>query len=321
MNSIGFEKCILEHGVYVQNSKREGKVERLIVCLYFDDMLITRSNEKVIQNFKLHMLNEFEMSDLGKLSYFLGIEFVETEKGIVMHQSRYAKEMLKKAEMHDCNAANTPAEVGLRLEIDPEEEAVDVTYYRSMVGSLRYLCNTRPDVSYSVGLVSRYMQNPRISHLNAVKRILRYIQGTHGYGILFPRRKGGMEVRIKAYSDADWCGDKSDRKRIRRYLFFLGDSPISWSSTKESVVALSSCEAEYIAACEATCQAMWLKSVMEGLKIELTGKIKSCIDTAIDLAKHPTSHGRSKHIETKFHYIREQVKEEKLELCHCKSEM
>ncbi|XP_047163753.1 uncharacterized protein LOC124833339 [Vigna umbellata] len=174
------------------------------------------------------MLNEFEMSDLGKLNYF-GIKFVETEKGIVMHQSRYAKEMLKKAEMQNCKAANTPAEVGLRLEIDPEEEAVDASLYCSMVGSLRCLCKTRPDVSFSVGLVT----------------------------------------------------------------------------------------------CEATCQAIWLKSVMKGLKIDLTKKIQLCIDNkyAIDLAKHPASHGRSKHIETKFHYIREQVKDEKLELCYCRSEM
>lgn len=231
--------------------------------------------------------------------------------------------MLKKADMQKCNAANTLPEVGLRLETDPEEEAVDATFYRSMVGSLRYLCNTRPDVSYNVGLVSRYMQNSKTSHLNAVKRILRYIQGTHNYGILFPRRREGVEMRIKAYYDAKWCEDKCDRKSTRGYLFFLGNSPISWSSTKEPVVALSSREAEYTAACEATCQAIWLKFVMEGLKMELAGKIQLCVDNkcAIDLAKHSASHGRSKHIETRFHYIRDQVKNERLELCHCKLEI
>ncbi|WVY91230.1 hypothetical protein V8G54_036744 [Vigna mungo] len=152
MDNIGFEKCASEHGVYVQNSQREGRVERLIMCLYMDDMLAIGSNEVLIQNFKLHMLSKFEMSDLGKLNYFLGIEFAETEKGIVMHQSCYAKEMLKKVEMQKCNAANTPVELDLRLETDLEEEVVDATFYRSMVGSLRYSCNTRPDVSYSVGL-------------------------------------------------------------------------------------------------------------------------------------------------------------------------
>ncbi|XP_052728353.1 secreted RxLR effector protein 161-like [Vigna angularis] len=151
------------------------------------------------------------------------------------------------------------------------------------------------------------MECPRMSHLNAVKRILRYLQGTHSYGILLGRGETGEEVQITSYSDADWCGDKEDRKSTAGYIFFMGGTPISWSSRKEPVVALSSCEAEYIAACEATCQATWLGFLLEGLKIELTRRVRLLVDnkSAIDLAKHPASHGRSKHIETRFHYIRE----------------
>ncbi|XP_052726011.1 secreted RxLR effector protein 161-like [Vigna angularis] len=191
-----------------------------------------------------------------------------------------------------------------------------------MVGSLRYLCNTRPDLSYSVGVVSRYMECPRISHLNAVKRILRYLQGTHSYGILLRIGEAGEEVQITSYSDADWCGDKADRRSTTGYIFFMGGAPISWSSRKEPVVALSSCEAEYIAACEATCQATWLGFLLEGLKVELAGRVRLLVDnkSAIDLTKHPTSHGRSKHIETRFHYIREQVSSGRLEVVYCRSE-
>ncbi|XP_014492682.1 uncharacterized protein LOC106755098 [Vigna radiata var. radiata] len=258
MSSIGFEKCVSEHGVYVQCYKKNEKADMVIVCLYVDDLLITGSSVQKIVDFKLQMLQEFEISDLGQLSYFLGIEFTKTDEGILMHQSRYALDMLTKFNMLHCNPANTPTEMGVKLEKDLEEEVVDPTKYRRMVGSLRYLCNTRPDISYSVGLVSRFMQNPRISHLNAIKRILRYLKGTTKYGILLPKSGSGGDVRVTAYSYSDWCGDKGDRKSIAGYVFFLDGAPISWSSTKEPVVALSSCEAEYIAACEATCEVAWL---------------------------------------------------------------
>lgn len=171
------------------------------------------------------------------------------------------------------------------------------------------------------------MQNPRRSHMNVVKYILRYVQGTHNYGIIFPRRNEGVEMRMTPYFDAYWYGDKCDRKSTTGYLFFLENSPILWSSTKEPTVALSSCEAKYITSYEATCQAIWLKSVMEGLKIVLAGMVQLCIDNksaiylAIYLVKHPASYGRSKHIETIFYYIRDQVKNERLELCHCKSKV
>ncbi|XP_047174799.1 uncharacterized mitochondrial protein AtMg00810-like [Vigna umbellata] len=322
MNNIGLEKCASEHGVYVQCYQHSERREMLIVCLYVDDMLITGSSVERITNFKFQMLQEFEKSDLGQLNYFLGIEFTKTDEGLMMHQSRYTLDMLNKFNMIHCNSANTPAEVGLKLEKDPEEEGVDPTEYRKMVGSLRYLCNTRPNISYSVGLVSRYMQNPRISHLMAIKRILRYLKGTHNFGILLPGGESEGEVRINAYSDSDWCGDKSDRKSTAGYVFFLNGAPISWSSIKEPVVALSSCETEYIAACEATCQAAWLSSLMSELKIEVEGKVRLLVDnkSAIELTKHPASHGRRKHIETRFHYIREQVSKGKLEVVYCRSE-
>ncbi|XP_014519584.1 uncharacterized protein LOC106776617 [Vigna radiata var. radiata] len=322
MGGTGFEKCASEHGLYVKCCQYSGRTEKLIVCLYVDDLLVTGSNEELVSEFKAEMLREFEMSDLGRLSYFLGIEFTETESGLVMHQSRYVLNLLKRFEMAECNAANTQAEIGLKLEKEPEEDAVDPTTYRRMVGSLRYLCNTRPELSYSVGLVSRYMECPRTSHLNAVKRILRYLQGTYSYGVLLRKEEAGVEVQITSYSDVDWYGDKGDRRSTPVYIFFMGGSPISWSSKKEPVVALSSCEAEYIAACEAACQAVWLGYLLEGLKVEWSGRVKLLVDnkSAIDLAKHPTSHGRSKHIKTKFHYIREQVSNGRLEVVHCRSE-
>ena len=133
----------------------------MIVCLYVDDLLITSSNEEAIVVFKGQMMNEFEMSDMGLLSYFLGIEFRMTRYGIVMHQSKYGQDLLKNFNMQQSNPVGTPTKVGLMLEKETDEELVDPTHYRKIVGCLRYLCNTRPNLNFSVGIISRFMQEPR----------------------------------------------------------------------------------------------------------------------------------------------------------------
>ena len=151
---------------------------------------------------------------------------------------------------------------------------------------------------------------------------MRYAQGTTKSGILLPKKKQGEDMKLTTYSYADWCDDKFDRRSIVGYIFFLGTTPISWSSRKESMVALSSYEVEYVAACEASCQAVWLCSLMRELEVELNEKVKLLVDnkSSINLAYHPASHGRSKHIETKFHYIREEVNKGSLEVEYYSSE-
>jgi hypothetical protein len=294
----------------------------IVLCLYVDDLLITGSNDSYISDFKNDLREEFEMTDLGLMSYFLGIEFLRTENGILMHQSRYAGEILKKFEMEKCNSALSPSEPRLQLSSDVDEKEVDSTYYRKLIGSLRYLCNTRPDLAYSVGIVSRFMEKPKTSHLIAVKRILRYVKGTIECGILFPASDRGREVKLVGYTDSNWCGDIEDRKSTAGYVFYYGGAPISWCSKKEPVVALSSCEAEYIAASLSTCQAIWLKNLIEEISQAKIESVKLRIDnvSAINLAKNPIAHGRSKHIELRFHYLREQVNNGNLTLEHCRSE-
>jgi len=184
-------------------------------------------NKEDITHFKQQMLDEFEMSDIGELNYFLGIEFTKIKHGIIMHQTKYTQDLLKRFRMENSNPAITPAEAGLKLESAPDEEFVNATDYRRIVGSLRYLCNSIPDLSFSVGLISRHMQDPKESHMCAAKRILRYLQGTIGSGILFPHGKADSELQLVGYSDSDWCGDRSDRKSTAGYIFFLGGAPIS----------------------------------------------------------------------------------------------
>jgi len=320
LSGCGFQKCLVEHGVYVKSLNHS---DILFLCLYVDDLLITGSTTAGIDKLKQDLKGEFEMSDMGTLSYFLGLEFVQTDQGLFMHQRKYILEILKKFHMLNCNASETPAEANTKLDNCKNEPAVDATMYRQMVGSLRFICHTRPEISFSVGVVSRFMNDPRHSHLVAAKRILRYLQGTLTFGIIFPQQEEKVELHLVAYSDSDWCGDLLDRRSTMGYVFTIAGAPISWCSKKQTVVALSTCEAEYIAACSAACQALWLSSLIQELKVETGSVVELFVDnkSAIDLAKNPVSHGRSKHIETKFHFLRDQVSKGRIKLTYCKTEL
>ncbi|CAJ2637099.1 unnamed protein product [Trifolium pratense] len=311
----GFSKCKSEYGVYVQKSTSS----IILICLYVDDLLVTGSDLAEIKKFKSDMMNEFEMTDLGTISYFLGIEFLNTSKGLMLHQRKYAGEILKRFNMTDCTPAITPMETNLKLEKNENEDTIDPTMFKQIVGSLRYLCNSRPDICFAVGLVSRFMEDPRQSHMKAATRILKYIAGTLDYGILFPKSAKNTKLEIVCYSDSDWCGDKVDRRSTTGYFFKFLKAPVAWCSRKQPVVALSSCEAEYIAGSYAACQALWMRSVLEELQIDVKKPITLQIDnqSAINLAKNPVLHGRSKHIEARFHFLREQVNQGSLEVVHC----
>jgi hypothetical protein len=237
----------------------------------------------------------------------------------MLHQRKYAGEILKRFNMTNCTYAVTPMEVNLKLEKNQTEEVVDSTIFKQIVGSLRYLCNSRPDICFAVGLVSRFMDKPRRSHMNAARRILRYIAGTMEFGILFPKSVMNEKFEIVCYSDADWCGDKVDRRSTTGYFFRFMEAPVAWCSKKQPVVALSSCEAEYIAGAYAACQALWIVTVLKELGIEAEKHVVLQIDnkSAINLAKNPVLHGRSKHIEARFHFLREQVNQGSLDVRHC----
>jgi hypothetical protein len=233
------------------------------------------------------------------------------------------KELLVRFNMLGCNPAETPMETNTKLCLDENGEVVNSTLYKQMVGSLRYLCNSRPDLFFAVGVVSRFVDTPKKSHMTAVKRILRYVQGTLEYGILFPSNNNNVVNQLVGFSDSDWCGDQVDRRSTSGYIFKFLNAPISWCSKKQPVIALSSCEAEYIACAYAACQGIWLESLLKDLTIELSEPIQLFVDnqSAINLARNPVSHGRTKHIETRFHFIRDQVSKGRIAVTHCSTEV
>ncbi|XP_051151852.1 uncharacterized mitochondrial protein AtMg00810-like [Andrographis paniculata] len=287
----------------------------LIVGVYVDDLIVTGTSESLICTFKREIQNMFDTSDLGRLSYYLGIEVHQSEKGNTIDQSGYAKKILQTARMADCNPSKYPMEPKLHLSKDEEGVPTNAIEHRRLIGSLRYITHTRPDLGYSVGLVSRYMASPKESHYKAFKQILRYIKGTMSYGPFY--HKGG-NGRLHGYSDSSHGMDPDDRKGTTGMAFYFSGNLITWCLQKQRTVALSSYEAEFMAATSAACQALWLRNLL----VDLTGweaqRVKLYVDnkSAISLMKNPVFHGRSKHIDTKFHFIRECIEEGSIYIEH-----
>lgn len=317
LEKLGFIKCPLEHAVY---TKREGE-ESLIVGVYVDDLIITGTNVSNIVKFKAEMSREFDMSDLGRLSYYLGIEVEQGKDYIELKQTAYAKKLLEKARMFDCNPVRFPMEPKLQLHKDERGKPVNATEYKSIVGSLRYLVHTRPDIAYSVGVVSRFMERPTAIHQAAIKRILRYIKGTINYGLTYSKGRGNY--LLQGFSDSDLAGDVVDRKSTGGMVFYLDESLITWVSQKQRCVALSSCEAEFMAATAAACQGIWLQKLLSQISDVDSGPVVIYIDnkSAIDLARNPVFHGRSKHIDVRYHFIRECVEKGSIVLKHVRTDL
>jgi histone deacetylase 1/2 len=206
------------------------------VGVYVDDLVITGANQDDINRFKAEMHSTFNMSDLGLLHYYLGLEVTQTEEGITVCQSAYAAKILEAADLSVCKPSCTPMEPRLKLSKLSTAPAIDATFYRSIVGSLRYLVNSRPDLAFSVGYVSRFMENPTTEHLLAVKRILRYVADTLNFGCYYKRKK---DAELIGFSDSDLAGDIDTRKSTTGVFFFLGGNTITWQSEKQKIVALS----------------------------------------------------------------------------------
>lgn len=316
LEKLGFTKCPYEHAVY---TRREGD-EVLIICVYVDDLLVTGTNITNILKFKEQMAAEFEMSDLGKLTHYLEIEVVQKDGYTELKQTTYARKLLGKAGLEYCNPAKYPMDPKLQLDKDAKGKSVDPTLFKSWVGGLRYLVHTCPDITFSVWIMSRFMERPTVLHLNAVKRILCYVKGTLEYGLVY--LKGTGNYLLSGYSDSDLASSIEDRRSTGGVVLYLNESLITWVSQKQRCVALSSCEAEFRAATAAACQGVWLRNLL----IQVTD-MKKCpvviyIDnrSAIDLAKNPVFHGRSKHIDIRYHFIRECVERGEIVIKHISTE-
>nr|KYP57482.1 Retrovirus-related Pol polyprotein from transposon TNT 1-94 [Cajanus cajan] len=311
--AAGFQKSQNKHTLFFKRSKL-GKI--LIISVYVDDLIYTGDDELMMEDFKRSMHGEFDMTDLGMMRFFLGIEVLQCSDGIYICQKKYALEILRRFGMEESNPICNPIVPGYKLCRDEEGIKVNETHFKQMVGSLMYITTTRPDLMFVVSLISRYMSQPTEMHAKVAKRILRYLKGTENYGILYKR--GGIE-ELQAYTDSDYAGDLEDRKSTSGYVFIMSGGSVAWSSRKQPIVTISTTEAEFIAAAGCACQAVWMRRVLKelGYKQEGSTVIKCDNYSTIKLSKNPVMHGKSKHIDVRFHFLRDLTKNNEIELVHC----
>lgn len=309
----GFEKCHSEQTLFTKTNSK-GKI--LVVSVYVDDLIYTADDEVVMSDFKQSMMKEFDMSDLGAMRFFLGIEVLQNTNCIYTCQRKYALDVLKRFGMEDCKAIYSPLVPDSKLHSDEGGVEVNETYFKRLVGSLMYLTSTRPDFMFIVSYISRYMAKPTELHLQAAKKALTYIKGTMNYGICYKR---GEDEKLVAFTDGDYAGDVEDRKSTSGYVFLLNSGAVSWSSKKQPLVTLSTTEAEFVATGACACQAVWVRRILEKLGYEHEGSTTIMCDSssAIKLPKNPVMHGRSKHIDVRFHFPRDLVRDGIINLDYC----
>eukprot|EP00253_Pinus_taeda_P014253 PITA_14253 len=271
------------------------------------------NEEAMSQNFALVMQKEFKMSLLGELTYFLGLQIQQNEGSIFLSQTNYLKQILKKYGMEDSKPVCTPMVTGCSLSENDESVAVHQPTYRSVIGSLLYLIGTRLDIMHAVGMVGRFQANPKETHLQAVKRIFKYLQGTQNYGLWYPR---DTYLTLHAYTYADWAGSVDDKKRTSGGAFFMGSTLVSWFSKKQSSIAVSTAEAEYVVVASCCTQLLWMIQTLQDFQITCTPPISILCDntSTISISKNLVMHSKTKHIPIKYHFLREQVLEQKVKL-------
>ena len=290
----------------------------LIVQIYVDDIIFGATNEDMCRDFADCMQKEFEMSMMGELTFFLGLQIRQSKDGILINQAKYVKDMLKRFNLENIKTLPTPMSPSTKLDADEKGKPIDQKLYRGMIGSLLYLTASRPDIMFSVCLCARFQANPRESHLVAVKRIFRYLAGTCELGLFYPKN---APFNLISYSDADYAGCKTERKSTSGTCHFLGHSLVSWFSKKQTSVALSTTEAEYVAAGSCCAQILYMRQQLEDFQISLDHTPIKCDNTStINISKNPCLHSRTKHIEIRHHFIRDHVQKGDVELVYVDTE-
>lgn len=310
---LNFKRSIFEPCIY---TKKDNNL-LTIIALYVDDFLIFSNDCKNSKILKECLSSEFKIKDLGQVKQFLGMTICKKKDCLMLSQENYVNQVLKRFNMLDCKSVTTPME-----SFDFNENNCDTNVnncqYQKLIGSLMYLAVlTRPDISFSVSFLSKFNNCNNSYHWKCAKRVLRYLKGTKNYVIKFTKD----DINLLGYVDADWGSDKADRKSYTGYIFKLSGGPISWKSSKQKTVALSSTEAEYMALSDASKEAIYLRNLV----YELTDKLDSVTifndnQSAIKLSMNPIFHERSKHIDIRYHFIRETVDKNTIQLKYLETE-
>ncbi|GJS43392.1 putative ribonuclease H-like domain-containing protein [Tanacetum coccineum] len=282
---------------------KKNKNDIMLVQVYVDDIIFGSTKKSMCTEFEDCMHKRFQMSSMGELTFFLGLQVKQQPDGIFISQDKYVADILKKFDFWSIRTATTPIESNKPLVKDEDGEDVDVHVYRSMIGSLMYLTASRPDIMFAVCACARFQVTPKASHLNAVKRIFRYLKHQPKLGLWYPR---DSPFELEAFSDSDYGGASLDRKSTTGGCQFLGRRLISWQCKKQTIVANSTTEAEYVAAANCCGQVLWIQNQMMDYGFNfMNTRIHIDNESTISVIKNPVAHSRTKHIEIRFHFIRD----------------
>ncbi|XP_015166295.1 uncharacterized mitochondrial protein AtMg00810-like [Solanum tuberosum] len=276
----------------------------VFVAVCVDDVIITGTDIIEITSLKNSLHNEFKIKDLGRLQYFLGLEILYKDSGVIISQRKFTIDLLHEFDCSDCKSVSSPLESTVKLKAGEGILLTDPTYYRKLVGKLNFLTNTRMDIAFSVQYLSQFLQNPREPHLKVAYHVLRYLKNDPCLGI---HLSNNADCSITTYCDSDWAACPDTRKSVSGYVVLMGDSPVSWKSKKQTTISLSSAKAEYRAIRKAVGELVWLERLLIELNLPCKLPISVFCDsqTAIHISKNPVFHERTKHIEVDCHFVRE----------------
>jgi len=320
LKELGFTTLPFDEAIFIH---LEYKI--IIIC-HVDDLIITGPNKSIINNIINKLSLKLKIEYIGQVHQFLGMEINLNykDKSIYINQNKYLKTILKRFNKDKLNPISTPIELGLQLNKNNEQaNKEDITKYQQQVGSLIYLAiKTRPDIVYAVNRCARFMSNPNISHFKALDRIWKYLNNYPTLGTYY-NCNNNNSLELRGYTDADWGGDIISRKSTSGYIFLLNNNIISWLSILQKTVALSSCEAEYMAFKEAIKELIYLNNLVtyfsNFLNMPINNKIPLLLtdsESALKLANNPEFHKRSKHIDITYHFIREAILDKKTDLIY-----
>ncbi|GJZ04736.1 ribonuclease H-like domain-containing protein [Tanacetum coccineum] len=310
---VSFVVCMCDSSLFIY---RQGS-QVAYLLIYVDDIILTASCPALLQQIIGSLNNEFDMTDFGELNYFLGISTDRTPTGLFLSQKKYALQLLERAHMVTFNPSRTFVDTKSKLGLKGAP-VQDPTLYRSLAGGLQYLTFTRPDLSYAVQQICLYMHDPREPHLAALKRILRYVQGTLDLGL---HLYASSTTSLVGYTDADWAGCPSTRRSTSGYCVFLGDNLLSWSAKRQHTLSRSSAEAEYRGVANVVAETAWLRNLLRELHSPLSTATLVYYDnvSAVYMSANRVQHQRMKHIEIDIHFVRDMVTAGQVRVLHVPS--
>nr|XP_016495881.1 PREDICTED: uncharacterized mitochondrial protein AtMg00810-like [Nicotiana tabacum] len=261
--------------------------------------------------------SNFRIKDLGELKFFLGIELARSKEGILMNQRKFAIQLITDLGLAGSKPVTTPmeciqrfttVELDQHLNLKENEKLVDSGPYQRLVGKLLYLTMTRPDICYAIHVLSQFMHCPKKSHMEAAIRVVRYIKGASGLGLLMSSKQS---PKLTAFCDADWASCPVSRRSVTGYVMKLGNSLVSWKSKKQCTISRSSIEAEYKSMAARVVEISWLTRLCKelGAEVELPVELHCDSKAAIQIAANPIFHERTKHIDIDLHFIRERIQQ------------